>query len=51
MEYFIEYSTEYSIDNSMEYENVKNEYSTKTPETSKILKFMEYRIFQEYSKI
>ena len=28
----------------------KMEYSTKKPKTSKILKFMEYRIFQEYSK-
>ena len=46
----MEYSTEYSTEYSMEYENQKNGIFLKMSKTAKMLLFLEYGIFLEYSR-
>ena len=50
MEYSTEYSMEYSVEYSMEYENQQNGIFQKTTTTTLNSIFLEYGIFQEYSK-
>ena len=46
----MKYSVEYSMEYSMEYENPKNGIFRKNMSTTLNLMFLEYGIFQEYSK-